>query len=203
MSGRLQSPLLDPRWNYVEKSSLDEFRAAEWQLLKLQRAPYMAEQQAGQALRLLAASKDDPTFGYQINNYRHSIQSATLALADGRPEDYVVAALLHDIGFIACPQTHGAFSARLLAPFVGDDIVWMLERHMYFQAIHYHEHPDADRFAREKWRGHSCFAMTAEFVAKYDQNTIDPGIRELPIEAFEPMVRRVFARPPRTMPLPD
>ncbi len=203
MADRPQSPLLDPGWSYVGKASLDEFRAAEWELLKAQRAPYMVEQQASQALRLLVASKDDPTFGYQVNNYRHSVQSATLALADGRSEEYVVAALLHDIGFITCQPTHGAFSARLLAPFVGDDIVWMLERHMYFQAIHYHDHPDADRFAREKWRGHPHFAMTAEFVAKYDQNTIDPGLRELPIDAFEPMVRRVFARPPRSMSLPD
>jgi len=198
-----RSPLLQAEWAYVEKSTLDDFGATEWNLLKAQRAPYMAQQQASQILRFLVASKDDPTFGYQVNNYRHSIQAASLALADGRPEDYVVAALLHDIGFIACQPTHGAFSARLLAPFVGDDLVWMLERHMYFQAIHYHEHPEADRFAREKWRGHPNFVMTAEFVAKYDQNTINPAIRELPIEAFEPMVRRVFARPPRAIPLPD
>ncbi|MBL8832796.1 MAG: phosphohydrolase [Rhodospirillales bacterium] len=203
MSDRQQSRLLDPNWSYVGKATLDEFGAAEWQILKAQRAPYMAEQHANQVLRLLAASKDDPTFGYQVNNFRHCIQSATMALADGRPEDYVVAALLHDIGFIACTPTHGAFSARLLAPFVGDDLVWMLERHQYFQAIHFHDHPDVDRFAREKWRGHPHFAMTAEFVAKYDQNTIDPGIRELPIEAFEPMVKHVFARPPRAIPLPD
>jgi predicted HD phosphohydrolase len=203
MESEQRSPLLQTEWAYVEKPSLDEFGSTEWQLLKSQRAPYMAQQQAAQALRFLVASKDDPTFGYQVNNYRHSIQSASLALADGRSEEYVVAALLHDIGFITCQPSHGAFSARLLAPYVGDDIVWMLERHMYFQTIHYHGHPDADRHAREKWRGHPHFVMTAEFVAKYDQNAIDPAIRELPIDVFEPMVRRVFARPPRAIALPD
>jgi len=36
--------------------------------------------------------------GYQVNRYEHSLQSATRALRDGRSEEYVVAALLHDLG---------------------------------------------------------------------------------------------------------
>ncbi|MBL8805352.1 MAG: phosphohydrolase [Rhodospirillales bacterium] len=198
-----RSPLLESGWRYVEKRELDEFRADDWAILAAQKPAYMAEQLADQAVRFLSASAGDPTFGYRINNYRHCLQSATRALADGRPEDYVVTALLHDIGFVACNATHGAFAAQLMAPHVGDDLVWMLAHHQYFQAIHYHGHPEADRHARDKWRGHPHFAMTAEFVAKYDQCAIDPDYREAPLETFMPMVRRVFARPPRKLPLPD
>lgn len=197
-----RTPLLRQDWRYVEKEALDDFRAADWTLLNSQRGPYYAEQQATQALRLLAASAGDPGFGYQVNNYRHCIQSATLAMQDGRDEEYVVMALLHDIGFVACPKTHGQFAAQLLAPYLSEENTWLLERHMYFQSMHCRELEGTDRFARERWRGHPAFAATAEFVAKYDQNTISPRLPEAPLEVFEPMVRRVFARPPRAVPLP-
>ena len=197
-----RSRLLDPSWSYVEKETLDDFRAADWALLNGQRRIYYAEEQAKQALRLLAASAQDPSFGYQVNNYRHCVQAATLAMRDGRDEEYVVMALLHDIGFIACPQNHGAFAAQLLAPYVGDDLVWLLERHMYFQSLHCRELDGNDRFVRDRWRGHPAFVATAEFVARYDQNTISPDLPEAPLSVFEPMVQRVFARPPRSLPLP-
>ena len=196
------SPLLDPSWSYVEKDTLDEFRAADWTLLNAQRRIYHGEEQAKQALRLLTVGAQDPSFGYRVNNYRHCVQAATLAMQDGRDEDYVVMALLHDIGFIACPQSHGAFAAQLLAPYVGEELVWLLERHMYFQALHCRELDGNDRFVRDRWRGHPSFVMTAEFVARYDQNTISPDLPEAPLSVFEPMVHRVFARAPRALPLP-
>lgn len=197
-----RSPLLDPSWSYVDKDTLDDFRAADWTLLNAQRRIYYGAEQAKQALRLLTASAQDPSFGYQVNNYRHCVQAATLAMQDGRDEDYVVMALLHDIGFIACPQNHGAFAAQLLAPYVGEELVWLLERHMYFQSLHCRELEGNDRFVRDRWRGHPSFVATAEFVARYDQNTISPDIPEAPLSVFEPMVHRVFARTPRALPLP-
>ncbi|MGZ4482493.1 MAG: peptidase, partial [Gaiellales bacterium] len=36
--------------------------------------------------------------GYQVSRYEHSLQAATRAHRDGRSEEYVVAALLHDLG---------------------------------------------------------------------------------------------------------
>ena len=38
------------------------------------------------------------------------------------------------------------------------------------------------------------FDACAEFCERYDQNCFDPAYGSLPIEAFEPMVRRVFAK---------
>jgi len=194
-----RSRLFDPKSHYVGPSRLDEFTAADWNLLAAQRPPYQAALQASHALRLLAASKDDPSFGYHVNNYRHCVQAATLALADGRDDDYVAAALLHDIGFIACPTSHGRFAAQLLAPYVDARIVWIVERHADFQAHHYNEHPSADRCARERWRGHPDFAAAADFVERFDQGTILPNLPEAPLSVFAPMVRRIFARPPRIL----
>lgn len=193
--------LLDPAWGYVDKPALDDFTAADWAVLDAQRPRYQADQQAAQALRMLAAQKDDPGFGYAINNYGHCLQAATLALRDGCDEETVVATLFHDLGFIVCPESHGAFAAALLGPRLSERSRWMLERHAIFQQHHIHEHPDLDPDERERWRGHPHFAWTARWVEHYDQNTIGTGTETLPLEAFEPMVHRFFVRPPAPFPV--
>jgi len=194
------SPLAKPDWAYVDKPDLDAFTVEDWQILDRQRVVYDAEQRAAQALRMLAAMANDTTFGYVINNYRHCLQSATMALRDGHDEETVVVALFHDIGFITCPETHGAFAAALLGPLISDKNIWMLEHHDLFQGHHVHDHPDTDPNARERWRGHPHFEWTAEYVAKYDQNAISATYENAPLDAFVPIVNRVFARPPRIRP---
>lgn len=191
------SPLARPDWRYVEKVSLEDFAPDDWTLLNAQRSEFHAAEQARHVLRMLADSRDDPTFGYMVNNYRHSLQSATMALRDGRDEEDVVVALLHDVGFTTCPSMHGELAAALLGAYVSERNYWMLRHHQVFQQFHSPAEPGANPHAREKWRGHPHFEWTAEFVAKYDQAATDPGYDCLPLEAFEPMVRRIFARAPR------
>jgi predicted HD phosphohydrolase len=188
--------------NYVEPPKLDDFGVAEWVRLRDQRRVFDAELQAAHVLRALEASAADPGFGYQVNNFRHCVQSATAALQDGRDEEYVVVALLHDIGFTMCPSNHGPFAAALLGPFISDANRWLLAHHQLFLAHHCHDHPDDafDEHAREQWRGHPHFAATADFVARFDQGTIMPGLPEAPLSVFAPMVQRIFARPPRALP---
>jgi predicted HD phosphohydrolase len=200
-----RSPLLAPGMAYVAPPRLDDFRRDEWALLAEQRRVFNAELQAAHVLRALEASAADPTFGYQVNNYRHCVQAATAALQDGRDEEYVVVALLHDIGFTLCPTNHGPFAAALLAPYVSERSRWILAHHQHFLLHHCHDHPDdsLDPGARERWRGHPHFAAAAEFVERFDQGTILPGLPEAPLSVFAPMVRRVFARPPRLVPGAD
>jgi len=189
--------LLKPDWAHVEKTGLDDFTAADWAVLERQRHPYLAEVQAEHALRLLTVMRDDPTFGYRVNTYTHCLQSATLAMQAGEDEEAVVAALFHDIGFTACPATHGAFAAALLEAYVGEANTWMLRHHALFQQHHEHGRPGADPAARERWRGHPWFSWTARFVARYDQIAIDPDFATADITVFRPMVHRIFARTPR------
>lgn len=197
MSFSTKSPLADPSWRYVDKPSLDDFDAADWRVINAQRGPYMAQHQATQVLRLLTGSRDDPSFGYAVNNYRHCVQCATLALRDGLDEETIVVALLHDVGFTLCPDTHGEFAAALMGPYIGEANLWMLRHHAAFQTHHIHGHPDVDPKARERWRGQPHFEWTARFVERYDQRTIQAGLEEAPLETFEPMVKRIFARSPR------
>ena len=190
-------PLAASDWRYIEKLSLEDFSAADWALMNRQREAYMEQQQADQVLRLLAGSARDPTFGYMVNNYRHSLQSASMVLRDGLDEEDVVVALLHDVGFIACPLNHGDFAATLMASYISERNHWMLRHHATFQNLHSPHFPGVDPRERERWRGHPHFDWTAEFVARYDQAACDPDYPCEPLETFVPMVRRIFARPPQ------
>jgi predicted HD phosphohydrolase len=192
--------LLNPDWRYIEPCSMDDYSRGDWADMNQQRAVYMGEQRAKQALEMLTASRDAPTFGYLINNYEHCLQTATMLHQDGHDEDTIVTGLFHDVGFIVCPENHGRFAADLIRPFVSEKNIWMLEYHEIFQRIHLHgfyqpEDPDFIN-EREQWRGHLYFDWTAEFIERYDIVAINPSIENLPIEFFEPMVRRVFSGSP-------
>jgi len=196
------SPLFENNWTYAQPVSLDDFSAEDWALLEHQRVPYGASQRAKQALVMLTAQADAPTFGYQINNYEHCLQAATLMLKDGAEEEDIVVALFHDLGFITNNENHGEFSATFLALYVSERNVWMLERHMYFQALHCRTHPDVDPNIRERWRGHPHFEYAANWVALYDVPSINPVMENASLETFIPMVEQLFATPRNEIPIP-
>ena len=191
------SPLLKTDWKYVEKFNLDEFRGPDWALLNSQRAEYLAEQLPEQVLALLKASEDAPSFGYAINNYEHCVQTAVLLHQDNHDEETIVTGLLHDVGFVVCPENHGRFAADLLRPYISEKNVWMLEHHEIFQRIHLHEFSNESDpnwiNERDRWRDHPFFEWTADFIEKYDIVAVNPNLAGTPIEIFEPMVQRVFS----------
>ena len=133
--------------------------------------------------------------GEQVDRYEHSRQTASRALRDGADDETIVAALLHDIGDMLSPENHSEFAAALMQPYVSRTIHWMVKHHGIFQGYYYFHHYGKDRNVREQFRGHPAFEKTAEFCEKWDQVAFDPDYDTLPIAAFEPIVRRVFARP--------
>lgn len=134
--------------------------------------------------------------GEQVDRYVHSLQSATRAHRDGQDEEMVVAALLHDIGDMHCPENHAEYAASVIRPYVSPSTHWVILRHGLFQGYYYFHHFDMDRNARDKFRGHPDYERCADFCGKYDQTAFDPNFDTMPLEAFEPMVRRIFAREP-------
>ena len=145
-------------------------------------------------LQALAGLKSSLS-GYQVTRYEHSLQSATRAYRDGRSQEYVVAALLHDVGDVLAPYTHGEMVAAILKPFVAEEMCWVVKHHGLFQMVYYAHHSGGDRHARDRFKDHPYYDACAEFCEKYDQNCFDPGYDSLPVEFFKPMVRRVFAEP--------
>ncbi|MDH3970240.1 MAG: HD domain-containing protein, partial [Rhodospirillales bacterium] len=135
--------------------------------------------------------------GYKIDRYRHSLQTATRALRDGADEETVVVALLHDIGDPIAPENHSEVAAAILRPFISEDNYWLLKHHGVFQGYYYFDKIGRDRDARERFRGHPCYEKTVMFCERWDQTSFNPDYDTLPLETFEPMVRRIFAREPR------
>ncbi|MDH3263226.1 MAG: HD domain-containing protein [Paracoccaceae bacterium] len=132
--------------------------------------------------------------GYRITRLEHGLQSATRAHRDGADIDWIVGALLHDIGDGLAPQNHDRMSAEVIRPFVREEVSWVVEHHGIFQMLYYGHHYGWDRNARDSYRDHPCFQSCAEFCERWDQASFDPDYQSEPLEFFEPLVREVFSR---------
>ncbi len=133
--------------------------------------------------------------GFPVSRLEHSLQTATMAHRAGKDEEYVVCALLHDIGDTLGVHNHPDIAAAILKPFVSEANLWMVEQHGIFQGYYFFHHIGLDREMREKHRGHPHFEYTAQFCHLFDQPAFDPTFDTMPLEAFEPMVQRVMAKP--------
>ena len=153
---------------------------------------------AGTADRLLGAlvSLDESLSGYQVTRLGHSLQSATRAWRDGADTDWVVSALMHDVGDIFAPHNHDEYAATILKPFVREQCTWVVEKHGEFQLIYYGDHVGANPNKRDAYMGEPYYQDCVDFCARWDQASFDPGYDTKPIEFFAPMVHEVFSREP-------
>ncbi|EAU52470.1 hypothetical protein OM2255_09951 [alpha proteobacterium HTCC2255] len=152
----------------------------------------------GTAIRLLKAlvELDQSLSGYKVTRLEHSLQSATRALRDGADIDWIVSALLHDIGDIYAPYNHDEYAASILKPFVREQCVWVVEKHGIFQMLYYGEHVGSNPHKREKYKEHIYFQDCSDFCELWDQKSFDPNYETKSIDFFVPMVEEVFARKP-------
>ncbi|MEY2740183.1 MAG: hypothetical protein RL283_285, partial [Actinomycetota bacterium] len=96
--------------------SFEESTAAEWAVIMRElrvTQSHVADRVLDQ-LRLLAHDQG----GYPVTRLEHSLQTATRAERDGRDEEYVLCALIHDIGDNLAPYNHEAIAAAVLEPVV-------------------------------------------------------------------------------------
>lgn len=188
------SSIDDPRAGFT---AMDGASREDWMIIAGAMAPFQ------QALpeRVLAHLKllDGDHGGFPIDRLQHSLQTATRALRDDRDEEYVVCALLHDIGDTLASANHPDVAAAILKPYVTETNHWMVEHHGIFQGRYYFHHFGLDADMRDSFREHPAYAQTEEFCRLYDQTAFDPAYDTLPLEAFEPLVRRVFATVKRSI----
>lgn len=137
--------------------------------------------------------------GFPVDRYQHSLQAATLAMNDGRDDEYVACALLHDIGDTLGSYNHPDIAAAILKPFVSEANHWMVQHHGIFQGYYFFHHLGMNRDMRENFRGHPFFAQTEEFCLTFDNPSFDAQAETLPLEFFEPILRRVLANPKNTI----
>ena len=134
--------------------------------------------------------------GYKVDRLEHSLQSATRAHRDDADEEMIVAALLHDIGDLLSPYNHSEMAAAVLRPYVSEKTYWIVRHHGFFQSYYYAHHTGGNRNARDTYRDHPWYQDTVDFCDRWDQSSFDPEYESLPLEFFEPMVQRIFAREP-------
>ncbi len=173
--------------------AMTEGTAQDWAVIGAAAKPF----NSAHADRLLATlrSLGDEEGGFAVNRLEHSLQTATRAMRDGRDDEYVVCALMHDIGDLMGPANHAEIGAMIMKPYVSEANHWMMDKHGVFQGYYFFHHLGLDRDMRDQYRGHPHFEYAAQFCHLYDQNSFDPAYESAPLETFEPMLRRVVARP--------
>jgi predicted HD phosphohydrolase len=186
--------------NRASFKSMETSTEADWAIIREESAPF----QRALPDRLIAHLKllEGDYGGFPVDRYTHSLQTATRALRDGRDDEYVVCALLHDIGDTLGPANHFDIAAAILKPFVSEENLWMVQHHGIFQGYYFFHHLGLDRNMRDRFQGHPHYERTAEFCALYDNPAFDPKAETLPIGEFDNALRNVFAKPKNSIYMP-
>ena len=142
-------------------------------------------------LRLL----DGDFGGFPIDRLSHCLQTAARAERAGKPDDYVLCALLHDIGDTLGSYNHQEIAAAIVHPFVTEDLHWMVNHHAEFQGQYFFGFIGLDPNVREQYQGTPYFDLTQEFVEDYDSPAFDSKYDTPPLEHFEPLVQQLMAKP--------
>ena len=177
----------------VAFSAMKDGTRAEYQMLREMERPHNALT-ATRLLRELRMQSEETFPGYRITRLQHALQAATRAKNDGADIDWIVGALLHDIGDGLAPQNHDRFAAEILRPFVREEVTWVVEHHGIFQMLYYAQHYNWDPNERDKYKDHPYFQSCADFCERWDQSSFDPDYPMLELKVFEPLVEEVFVR---------
>jgi len=177
--------------------AMTEAEAGDWGIIADHMKDFMAElpQRIVTHLELLRGDYG----GYPVDRLEHCLQTATRALRDGRDEEYVVCALLHDIGDTLGPSNHADVAAVILEPYVSEENHWIIKHHGIFQGYYFFHHVGLDRNGRDAFREHPYYQACADFCELYDQNSFDKDYNSEPLSTFVPMIEQVFSRPRKSL----
>jgi predicted HD phosphohydrolase len=170
---------------------MDQSTAEEWARIGEETVKEQ-EKVADHVLGLLR-SLEGMVAGFAVDQLEHSLQTASRAERGGEDEEMVVAALCHDVGKAISVPNHPGIAAEILRPYVRDEVYHVIRTHQDFQGRHYYQHFGGDPDARERYRSEPWFSVGERFADVYDQTAFDPAYDTLPLEHFEPLVRKTFA----------
>ena len=170
--------------------SFEESTAEDWAII----VPQLAITQgmvADRVIGLMADLRQDYG-GFPVDRLEHSLQTATRAERDGRDNEYVLCALLHDIGDTLSPYNHPAIAASIVKPFVSEANHFMVLNHGEFQGYYFWQYLGMDHNARDQFADSPHYDHTEEFCAKYDQTAFDPDYTSNSLEYYEPLIRELL-----------
>lgn len=141
----------------------------------------------------------------------HCLQSANRALADGAPEEAVLACLIHDSGMLLNRPDHGFWAEALYRPYVSDKVAFALRYHQslrFFPAPEYgYEYPELydalfgadyepEPYVQRDYeyaRNHRWYDFAMQIVT-HDDYSFDPNAKPT-IEPFVDIIGRHFTQP--------
>jgi len=177
----------------VDFTAMKDGSAEDYALLEQLEKPYLAK--TGERILSELQSQGQVSLeGYKLTRLDHALQSATRAHRDGADIDWVIGALLHDIGDGLAPQNHDRFSAEVIRPFVREEVTWVVEHHGIFQMLYFAHHYGWDKNARDEYKDHPGFNSCSDFCELWDQSSFDPEYPSEPLLFFKPMIEIVFSR---------
>jgi predicted HD phosphohydrolase len=174
---------------------MDQSTAEEWAVIGAE--TYADQPRVAEVVLDLLRSLEKVTVGFAVDQLTHCLQTATLAERAGADDEVIVAALCHDIGKSISVPNHPAIAAEILRPYVRAEVYDMIRVHQDFQGRHYYAHFGGDPDAREQHRATldaPTYALAERFADEWDQIAFDPAYDTLPLEHFEPLVRKMFAQ---------
>ena len=132
--------------------------------------------------------------GYKIDRLDHSLQCATRAERSGADADWIVCALVHDLGDDLAPFNHDSLAAAIVKPYVREECSWAVQHHGIFQYKYYADKVGLNPEERQKYKDSPYYDATVRFCEDWDQSSFDPDYDTLPLEYFRPVIEEVFLR---------
>ena len=177
----------------VDFTQMKDGTRADYKLLARHEETYR-QGTSDRLLRELASRDKDSLSGYKITRLQHGLQTATRARRHCADIDWVVAALLHDIGDGLAPQNHDKVAAEILRPYMREEVVWTVRHHGIFQMVYYAHHYGWEPELRQTYADSPYFRSCVDFCERWDQASFDPDYPTDPLTSFEAEVHEVFAR---------
>ena len=177
--------------------AMTESTQEDWGIIAEHMKPFLASLPD----RVLAHLKllDGDYGGYPVDRLEHCLQTATRALRDGRDEEYIVCALLHDIGDTLGPSNHADVAATILEPYISEENHWIVKHHGIFQGYYFFHHVGLNQHGRDEYKDSPYYQACVDFCHLYDQNSFDKNYDSEPLDTFVPMVQRVLAMPKKSL----
>jgi predicted HD phosphohydrolase len=162
----------------------------------VERASYEYASKVGERIMQSLQQLDDAMLCDQMSRLEHSLQTATRAWYDGADLDWIVSALVHNIGHVHAPFDNDEYASLVLRPFVREQCSWTVKTQMEFEKYHYAAQIGQDPDERERYRGTLYFDDGIKFCDRWNILSVDPSYSSLPLEFFRPFVENVFSRSP-------
>lgn len=163
---------------------------------EVEKASYEYASSVGERIMLSLEQLANAKLDEKMSRLDHCLQTATRAWYDGADLDWVVSALVHNIGHVHAPFDNDEHASLVLRPFVREQCSWTLKTHMEFERHHYAAHIGQDPDERERYRGTIYFDDAVQFCERWNNLSVDPSYPSLPLEFFRPLVENVFSRSP-------